>query len=44
VQKLEDQLSGQENGGSAVPDEGIARAKEVVAAAKKALEEGGEGK
>jgi hypothetical protein len=44
VQKLEDQLSGQENGSAAVPDEEIARAKEVVAAAKKVLEEGGEGK
>jgi hypothetical protein len=44
VQKLEDQVSGQENGTSAVPGEEIVRAKEVVAAAKKVLEEGGEGK
>jgi len=44
VQDLEDRLSGQENGDSTVPDEEIARAKEVVAAAKKVLEEGGEGK
>jgi hypothetical protein len=40
VQKLEDQLEGQENGASAVPDEEIVRAKEVIAAAKKALAEG----
>jgi hypothetical protein len=40
VQKLEDQLEGQENGASAAPDEEIVRAKEVIAGAKVVLGEG----
>jgi hypothetical protein len=40
VQKLEDQLEGQENGASAFPEEEIVRAKEVIAGARRVLGDG----